>query len=428
MPDPVQIAAYAKLLSLTPADSWTAGSTSASVTTTSVMEEPVEAGGWWPYRRREDRVAKDMQRRRPSRGLVSLALLVFVPTIVAISYFWLLAADRYESEARFVLRAPGTRMVPGASIANLLPGAGASRANDDGYIVHEFLESRDMAQYLEKHANLREAVAAAGRDPIWRFPNLFTSKSDEGLYRHFRRMVATDFNSTTGVSLLQVQAFTPGDAQRIAAAMLDAAQGLVNRLNERSQRDAIKLAEAEADRMRQRALLAQAALTAFREREQLVDPSQATLAVLETIARLSMDSANISVQINEITASSPNAPHLANLQTKRAAYESQIAKERHRLAGDAQSIAPRIAEYERLMLEREFAERALLGAMSAVELARVEAFRQHVYLERVAAPGQPDYPSYPWKIVWSMVALVAGCMAWRTWRILIADAHRHGTT
>ena len=156
-----------------------------------------------------------------------------------------------------------------------------------------------------------------------------------------------------------------------------------------------------------------------------MDPSHATLAVLETIAKLSEDAAQVSVQLNELDKASPNAPQLAALRMRRAALESQIAIERHRLAGDAQSIAPRIAEYERLMLEREFAERALLAAMSAVEMARVEALRQQVYLERVAAPGRPDYPAYPWKIIWSFSVMAAGYMIWRIWRILTADARRH---
>ena len=92
------------------------------------------------------------------------------------------------------------------------------------------------------------------------------------------------------------------------------------------------------------------------------------------------------MQINELEKNSPKAPQITPLRTRRAALEAQIATERRRLAGDAQSIAPRIAEYERLMLEREFAEKALMSAMTAVEMARVEALRQQVYLERVATP------------------------------------------
>ncbi len=77
------------------------------------------------------------------------------------------------------------------------------------------------------------------------------------------------------------------------------------------------------------------------------------------------------------------------------------------------------------MLERDFAERALIAAMTSVELARAEAQRRQVYLERVAQPSRPDYPAYPLRVVWFLVVLTAGGMAWRMWRLLSTDARRH---
>jgi capsular polysaccharide transport system permease protein len=177
--------------------------------------------------------------------------------------------------------------------------------------------------------------------------------------------------------------------------------------------------------MKQRALASQTALTAFRERERLVDPSHVTLAALETIARLSLDASQASVQINELERTSPQAPQIAATRVRRAAIEEQIAKVRGQLAGDAQSIAPRIAEYERLMLERDFAGRALIAAMAELERARVEAQRRQIYLERVAQPSLPDYPAYPWRVVWFLTTFVVGYMALRMWRTLTADALRH---
>ena len=363
-------------------------------------------------------------RRWRLQGLLSLLVLVAMPACLAAGYFWLLAADRYVSVAHFVLRTPG-RSLDGTEVSSMLQSAGVIRASDDGFIVQDFLQSRDAVSWLEKHSGLRKVLGAGNSDLIWRFPNPFTPDNEEGLYWHFLRMVSTSFDTTTGVSTLSVEAFSPEDAHRLAASLLDAAESLVNRLNERAKHDAIALAESEVDRMKQRALAAQAALTAFRERERLVDPGQVTLAVLETIARLSLDASRVSVQINELGSTSPQAPQIASLRVRRAAIEEQIAKERSRLAGDAQSIAPRIAEYERLMFERDFAGRALMAAMTEAERARVEAQRRQVYLERVSQPSRPDYPAYPWRVVWFLATLAAGYMTFRIWRILATDALRH---
>lgn len=403
MPDTSQFATYARLLRLTPVEE--PNLTTISPPAASAIEE-VD------------------QRRRAPRGLVSLLVLLVLPTLIAVTYFWFFAADRYQSEARFVLRMPG-RALMNAATANLLQSTGVSRSNDDGYIVREYLESRDAMQWLERKTQLKPAYAVPKSDFIWRFPNALMPNNEEGLFRQYQRMVSASFDNTTGVNSLKVQAFTSADAAQQAGALLDAAEALVNRLNERARRDAIHVAEAEADRMRQRALGSQAALTAFREREQLIDPSQVTLAVLQTIAQLSHEIAQASVQLGELEKSSPKAPQISSLRNRRAALEAQIQFERQRLAGDAKSIAPRIAEYERLSLEREFAEKALMAAMTSVELARVEALKQQVYLERVAAPGRPDYPMYPWRVIWCLTTAAVGYMAWRVWRILAGDTLRH---
>lgn len=411
MPDASQFATYARLLRLTPVEG-------VQVAPSPLPEELAEAT---PKR----------ASRWHERGLISLLVLVVLPTVLAGGYFAFLAADRYQSEVRFVLRMPG-RTLANAALGNMQSNGmaamtGVTRSGDDGHVVQQFLESRDALVWADQRAGLKAAYAspAARLDIFWRFPNPFEPKGEEGLFWHFQRMVSADFDSTTGVNILKVQAFTSADAHRIASSVLDAAEALVNRLNERARQDAIALADAEVDRMRQRAVAAQAALTSFREHERLIDPGQATLAVLETIGKLAQEAALVSVQISELSKSSPNGPQIAPLRTRRAALEAQIALERLRLAGDAQAIAPRIVEYERLMLEREFAEKALVSAMTAVETARVEAIRQQVYLERITNPSQPDYPAYPWRVVWTLVVAVAGYMMWRLWRILSADALRH---
>lgn len=403
MPDTTEFASYARLLRLTPVSDVQLAPAIVPVETPATAAAP--------------------RRGLKLKGAISFLLLVVLPTCLAVTYFAFFAADRYESEARFVLRSPGRTIA--TQLPNILQAAGIARASDDGYIVREFLESRDAMDVLEKQAGLKAAYAAGGHDFIWTFPNFFTSRTEEGLYRHYLRMMSADFDNTTGVSTLKMQAFAPEAAQGLAAALLESAEGLVNRLNERARRDAIKVADIEVERMRARALAAQSALTTFRERERLVDPSQVTLAVLETIARLSVEAATLSVQIGELEKTSRNSPQITPLRSRRSAIEAQIVTERHRLAGDAQAIAPRIAEYERLMLEREFAAKALLTAMTALETTRVEAQRQQVYLEKVATPARPDYPAHPRRIIWCGVILVVGYMMWRMWRILLKDALGH---
>lgn len=415
MPDAAQFEAYAKLLRLV----------------------PVETESESIYRKEPDPDAG----RLPDRGWwrwpgASFVLLVVAPTLFATVYFGLMAADRYQSETRFILRVPGRSLANAAAglatqgkEGSLAGSLGVSRAADDGYIIQSFLESRDAMIWADQHAALRAAWDAppARYDFLWRFPNPWEPRGEEGRYRHFQRMVTSTYDGATGVSTLKVQAFSPAAAQKISTSLLVAAEALVNQLNERARRDTIGRAEQEADRLRSRLIAAQASLTTFRERERLIDPTHVTLGVLETIGRLAQEAALVSVQIGEIGTGSPNSPQLAPLRNRRAAIEAQIVQERQRLAGDARSIAPRIAEYERLMLEREFAEKALVSAMAAVEAARAESKAQEVYLERIAQPSSPDYPSQPWRVAWCLAVAFVGFVAWRAWRIVSEDTIAHAS-
>jgi capsular polysaccharide transport system permease protein len=403
MPDDSGFSSYAKLLKLTPVE----GVPQPAATESQEGVEPSRLGPWW---------------RR--RGLVSLLVFALVPALLAGTYFWAIAPDRYESEARFILRVPA-RSSLGSEMADFIQKSVAVRTSEDAYIVRDYLESRDAMQLLEKTAGLRDAFRAARGDPFFGFPSLFASDTDEGLYKFYRTMMSANFDSSTGISTLKVQAFAPDEAQQLTLVLLAGAEELVNRLNERSYRDTLTFAEAEVARMKGRVVAAQALITAFRERERTIDPSQATLAALAAIAKLSQEATQTSIEISERRKSSPQNPQIAQLEMRRSSIEEEIAIARNKLAGSAQSIAPRIVEYETLMLEREFAERALVAAMSAVEAARTTMIRQQVFLERVAVPSRPDYSAYPWRLLWTAAVLMIGLMLWRLWRILTFDIAHH---
>src|SRR6185312_234331 len=95
------------------------------------------------------------------------------------------------------------------------------------------------------------------------------------------------------------------------------------------------------------------------------------------------------------------------------AIEKEIANERLKLTGNSDALSNKISEYERLVLEREFSERALMASLGAVEIARSEAQRQRIYLERVASPSLPDYPFYPYRLLSISVVAVVSFLTYR---------------
>ncbi|MGE0769150.1 MAG: capsule biosynthesis protein [Hyphomicrobiaceae bacterium] len=354
----------------------------------------------------------------------SYGLMVVLPTAVALFYFTLVAADRYESEVRFVVRSPSTSAA--SQITSLVQGTGIVRSADDAYIVHDYIQSRDAVRALGDDVDLVARLQRPEADILWRYPGLLRTPSAEGLWRHFQSFINVDFDSTTGITTLKVQAFRPDDARVIAQALVDRSERLINGMSERAHRETIRAASVELERTRQRARVTLADISDFRRRHELIDPSRITKVALETITRLSVEIAKSNAELAELRSQAANSPQAKSLEQRVAAYEQQIRKERTSLAGNDNSLAPIIADYERLMLEREFAERAFASAQTALDLARIDAERQRLFIERVSRAMTPDYAKYPWRLLDSLAVFLLCSMVYALGKRILSDVRSHG--
>jgi capsular polysaccharide transport system permease protein len=357
-----------------------------------------------------------MRVRRGPSTLLRVMLLIVLPTLLSGLYFGLIAADRYVSEARFVVRKPSSPTRSSAAQSLSIDDAPKGLGGDDSYAVRDFLESRDALALLLDKTDFRAAVARGGNDWAWRFPGPLTGHSDEDLYRLYKSLVTVDYDSSTGLTSLDIQAFDPVEAQRIAVVLMGGGEALLNRMNERARDDAIRVAEAEVARAKQLALTVQEQVTAFRDRESVIDPMQISKTVLNTIAALSLQLVENRAQLDVTMQASPNSPQIVQLRAHVKALEQQIDQERGTLAGNDRSLAPQIAEYERLTLQRTFAEKSFVSALSQLESARLDAQRQQDYLERVVEPHVADEAHYPHRILWILGTFLAGCAVFRMFR------------
>jgi capsular polysaccharide transport system permease protein len=170
-------------------------------------------------------------------------LFVFLPTLAAGIYYFGIAADLYASEAEFVVKTQTPE--PSSLLGTLLQSTGLSRSEDDAFSVNAFIASRDAVRLLQQNDHLNEVFDRPEADFLTRFPSPIWGSSFEQLYKHYQDFVNVSYDSVTGVTKLQVKAYRSEDAQNIAKALLNYSEALVNRLNARSERDAVAFAESE---------------------------------------------------------------------------------------------------------------------------------------------------------------------------------------
>jgi capsular polysaccharide transport system permease protein len=352
--------------------------------------------------------------------------IVGLPTLIAGVYFFGIASDLYLSEVKFIVHGPAKG--PSSALSAMMASAATSVVSEDTYAVHEYLMSRDAVRRLEREDDLRSLLGRPEGDLVSRFPGAwFWRKDFEALYKSYSRFVSVEVATSSGVSTLQVKAYRPEDAQRIARALLTFSEQLVNALNERARHDALAVFDREVDDTEQNIAKIQTQLTAYRIKEKMLDPKSAAAGPVELLGQMNAQLANAKGQLAEIIKNSPNSPQIPLIRTRIASLEKLIAEERAKVTGDDSSVATALTEYERLDTQRLIAEKTLASAFTSLEAARLEAQRQQLYIETITQPNLADYPLYPKRLA-SFATVAATCllvygMAW----LLVSGVREHAS-
>lgn len=372
-------------------------------------------------------------RRKRSFGvLISFVLCVIAPVIAASVYYFAFASEQYVSEFSFVVR-DSKSAVSGTSGGNvpammsMMSGGGSSVEN---YMVAEYLLSREAVEALQKKLDLVKMYS--GTDIDW-LARLDPSAPIERIVPYWRRMVSATYDQITGLGIAQVRAFDPKDAYEIASTLVKLSEALVNDIANRPQRDAVRFAQEDVKRAEERLLQAREELAKYRDREMVIEPQAdavaGKIAVAQTL-RTNLASMETELTVLKGGNMSANSTQLVGLQRRIDAtraqlrlVESQVGTARD---GNA-SLSKVVGEYERLDLERQFAQNILGTAVQNLEQARSNALVQHIYVMAFVPPGMPQSSTYPKRIV-SILLLGLGCTLFWTVSLLIIGSVREHVT
>ncbi len=358
------------------------------------------------------------------KGINRLFLLtVVVPTLLSVIYFGLIASDVYISEARFVVRSPERQTA--SPLGMLLKGSAFSRSQDDSYTVQDFMLSRDALQSLNEKLGLGKAFASKDVDIFNRFAGLDWDDSFEALHRYYQKMVEIQLDALSSITTVKVKGFTSEEAFRVNQQLLEMSETLVNQLNERGRQDMIRYATSEVLDAEKKAKIAALALSAYRNQKGVIDPERQSTIQLQQIAKLQDELITTHAQLTQLQTFTKNNPQIPALQQRVQVLRQEIEAETTRVAGGDRSLANKAAEYQRLALEREFADKQLGSALASLEQARNEAQRKQLYLERIVQPSKPDMAMEPRRLRGVIATLVAGLIAWGILSMLIAGVKEH---
>ena len=355
--------------------------------------------------------------------MLSFIILVIVPLGAVGFYLYRVSVDQYASTTGFTVRqnesGAATDVLGG--LAAFTGGGGSGQADAD--ILFEYIVSQELVQRLDARLDLVGHFSAPHDvDPVFA---LDPDTTIEGLVEHWQNVVRISYSQSSGLIELRVLAFEPEMARTIATAIIEESQNLVNALNSTAREDAMRFAEQDLQTALERLRTAREALTTFRTRTQIVDPEsdlQGRMGVLNNLQQQLAEALIENDLLSENTAN-PNDPRLRQSAQRIDVIRERIALERQNFTeADAEvggeDYPTLIAEFEGLVVDREFAEESYRVALTALDIARTNSTRQSRYLAVFIQPTFPELAEFPRRdvamgltalfllLAWSILALV----------------------
>jgi capsular polysaccharide transport system permease protein len=349
--------------------------------------------------------------------------IVIVPVLAAVAYFGFLASDVYVSESRFVVRAPEKPAMSGLGV--ILKTAGFTNAGDEVSAVQSFATSRDALRAINRGNAFERAYARPDISIFDRFNGFGFHHSFEHLYEYFQGKVHLQNDNTTSITTLSVSAFAPADARQLNEELLALSEATVNRLNERGRNDMVRYAEDEVGQAKEKASRAALALAAYRNRSGVVDPEKQADAQMQMISKLQDDLIASKTELAQLRRYTPENPQIPVVETQIGTLQGEIDRQLGKVAGNRRSLAASAVEYQRLMLESDFATKQLGAALSSLQDAQSEASRKQAYIERIVEPNLPDSALEPRRLRGIFATLIISLVAYGVARMLYAGVKEH---
>ncbi|CAB3766540.1 hypothetical protein B7G54_26760 [Burkholderia puraquae] len=351
------------------------------------------------------------------------ALTVALPTLLAVVYFGVVASDVYVSESRFVVRS-AQRQNQTSVVGALLQGTGFARAQDDTYPVIDYIQSRDALRELNHNNYIADAYGNHG-DFISHFSRSLDD-SFEALWKYYgKHIVTADLDTTSAITTLKIRAYTAKDAVRINEDLLEMSERLINRMNERAAVDTVRFAQQQVNEATNKAKDAAAALASFRNAHTVFDPERQSALQLQQISALQTQMFGEQTKLSQLQSLSPQNPQIPALKTSIESIQKQIQDATGGVTGGKASLSNKAANYARLELDAQFADKQLASTMAALENARADAQRKQLYLERLVQPNTPDIAIEPKRIRSIFEVFALGMIAWGILTLLLAGVREH---
>ncbi len=355
--------------------------------------------------------------------------MVALPNLVAILYFGLIASDQYVSEAKFTV---SSGAIPKMDAVGSVTGVPPMLIVQDTLVVTSYIESRALVEVLDREIELRKIYSAPSIDWWARFRK---DKPIEKFADYWEKMSSTSIAFPSGIVTLKVRAFNPGDAKRIADAVVRQSENLINDLNDRMRRDTVLASERDMQRAAQGLGRARIAMESERNAQGLIDVGETNKALTGIQSELQSDLLKAEQEYQtEIRYVSADAPQMRVLKSRISAMKGQLDEMKAQLTSQDEknisavadkALSGKMTKFAELDLEERIAEKRYAVSVAAVEAARMMSERRMLYLHEIVAPALPEEAMYPRRWLSIGMTFAASLIAWAATVVAMTFVRNH---
>ena len=356
-------------------------------------------------------VAMAQMRPRHYGVVLMFLLMVILPTFSYSVYLWTRAADQYQSNVGF-----GSRTEEAASTFDFLGALGGISKNgsSDMDILSQFIISQELVAKLDRELNLKAIYSKPSDDPL----NAFVKDGTiEDLVAYWQRMVIVNYDKATGLMALQVFAFDPQDAKKIAEAILQESTKIINDLSLTAQVDTTRYSKDALSAAEAKLADARLALLDYQVRNRIVDPNNTIASQNGVISNLNQQLATTQIELDMLAGTVGRKDvRFSSLNRRIEVIKNRIAEEQSKVGtstdGTASGFAELMQEFERLKVDQDFAERAYLASLAAYDQAINDAQHKTRYLAAYVAPTLAEAPTAPSRPLAALLVALIGFLLW----------------
>ena len=353
------------------------------------------------------KIQRDIAKRRRRKMILlfsRLSFFVFLPTIFAAYYFYIIATPLYATKSEFIIQQAESA---GATGLGSMFGSSQLATVQDSIAVQGYLTSREAMQRLDEDLGFKAHFA---RDEIDAIQRLDVDASDEQAYKLYKRNVKIGYDPTEGIVKMEVIAADPQTSEQWARTLISYAEARVDSITQRVREDQMKGARESFEEALEERDAALDRLVEIQRTIETIDPLTEVATINSQVAQRQTELQEKELQLQALLDNAqPNAARVEGVRADIRRLQALITSLRTQLtvaSTDGVSLATKNAELRRAEIDLQTRDGLLQGALQQMETARIEANRQVRYLSLGVTPTAPDEAGYPRKFENTILAFI----------------------